>query len=127
MTPADFPRAFAIAFGMRDAERLTQVLAEDVQVLTLTGATAEGRVAARAVLAAEFAGIFARARLVTGRMQMQPLAATVCLLNQRFVVSGALGPDGRDLPRFAALLTVVLVTVPTGWQAACLTFSGLAE
>ena len=127
MTPEDFPRAFAAAFGTRDAERLAQFLAEDALVLTLTGARAEGRVAARAVLEAEFAGIFARARLVTGRTQMQPLAPTVCLLHQRFVVSGALGPDGSDLTRFAALLTVALVAVPTGWEAASLNFSGLAE
>ena len=127
MTPQDFPRAFASAFGAQDAERIAGHLAADAQVLTLTGAWAEGREAAKAVLAAEFAGIFARARLVTGKSSLRPLADPVCLLHQRFVVSGAQGPDGADLPRFAAMLSVVLVATTTGWQAASLTFSGLAE
>lgn len=127
MTPQDFPRAFAAGFGAQDAERLSHYLAEDARVLTLTGAWAEGRVAAKAVLAGEFAGIFARARLVTGKTQVQALSASVCLVYQRFVVSGALGPDGADLPRFAALLSVVLTAGPSGWDVAGLTFSSLAE
>ncbi len=127
MTPQDFPRAFAAAFGAQDADRLASLLAEDTQVLTLTGAWAEGRVAARAVLAAEFAGIFARARLVTGKSQLRTLADPVCLLHQRFVVSGAQGADGADLPRFAAMLSVVLVAATGGWLAASLSFSSLAE
>lgn len=127
MTPQDFPRAFAAAFGVQDADRLAGLLAEDAKVTTLTGAWAEGRVAARAMLAAEFAGIFARARLVTGKSQLRSVAEPVVLLHQRFVVSGAQGADGADLPRFAAMLSVVLVARAEGWQAASLTFSSLAE
>jgi len=127
MTPQEFPRAFAATFGAQDADRLAGYLTEDAGVLTLTGAWAEGRLAAREVLAAEFSGIFARARLVTGKLHLRPLTAGICLLHQRFVVSGALGPDGADLPRFAAMLSAVLVAVPSGWEAASLTFSSLAE
>lgn len=127
MTPQEFPRAFASAFGSQDADRLAEYLAEDAQVLTLTGARAEGRAAAKTLLVAEFSGIFARARLVTGKSTLRALADPVCLLHQRFVVSGAQGSDGADLPRFAALLSVVLVKAAAGWQVASLTFSGLAE
>jgi len=38
MTPQDFPRAFAVAFGAQDADRLAGYLADDVGVQTLTGA-----------------------------------------------------------------------------------------
>lgn len=127
MTPQDFPRAFAAAFGAQDADRVANLLAEDAQVLTLTGGWAADRTAAKAVLAAEFSGIFARARLVTGKSQLRILDEPVCLLHQRFVVSGAQGPDGADLPRFAAMLSVVMVASAVGWQAASLTFSSLAE
>ena len=127
MTPQEFPRAFASAFGAQDADRLAGYLAQDAQVLTLTGAWAEGRAAATTLLAAEFSGVFARARLVTGKSTLRTLADPVRLLHQRFVVSGAQAPDGTDLPRFAALLSVVLVESAAGWQAASLTFSSLAE
>ena len=127
MTPNDFSRAFAVAFGVQDADGLAAYLAEGAQVLTLTGAWADGRKAAKTVLAAEFAGIFARARLVTGKSHLLLLAEPVYLLNQRFVVSGTQGPDGADLPRFAAMLSVVLVASAIGWQAASLTFSSLTE
>ncbi len=127
MTPQDFPRAFAAAFGAQDAERLVALLAENASVLTLTGAWVEGRQAAKAMLAAEFTGIFARARLVTGKSALRPLADPVCLVHQRFVVSGAQGPDGADLPRFAAMLSAVLVATSGGWLATSLSFSSLAE
>ncbi len=127
MTPQDFPRAFAAAFGAQDADRLVGYLTEDAAVLTLTGAWVEGRTATRDILAAEFSGIFARARLVTGKVQLRQLSGEICLLHQRFVVSGAAAPDGSDLPRFAALLSVVLVAVPSGWNAASLGFSSLTE
>jgi len=75
----------------------------------------------------EFSGIFARARLVTGKVLLRDLAPGVVQLHQRFVVSGAQGPDRADLPRFAAMLSVVMVTTAAGWQIATLTFSGLAD
>lgn len=127
MTPVEVPRAFAAAFGAQDADRIAALLAEDATVLTLTGAWAEGRRAATEVLRAEFAGTFMRARLVTGRAQMREVSVGVTLLHQRFVVSGAQGPDGVDLPRFAAMLSAVLAAGPAGWLAAHLGFSGLAE
>lgn len=127
MTPQEFPRAFAAAFGTQDADRLAGYLAPDAGVLSLTGAWTEGREPARAALSAEFSGIFARARLVTGRAILRDLAPGVAQLHQRFVVSGAQGSDGSDLPRFAAMLSAVLVSTPAGWHIASLTFSGLAE
>jgi len=127
MTPQEFPRAFAAAFGAQDAERLAGFLAEDATVLTLTGAWIDGRGAAKAALMAEFAGIFAHARLVTGRSQLREVGPGIALLHQRFVVSGARADTGADLPRFAAMLTVVLVAGAAGWQATSLSFSGLAE
>ena len=127
MTPQEFPRAFAAAFGAQDAERLAGYLSDDAGVLTLTGSWVEGREKVRVALAAEFSGIFARARLVTGKVQQRDLSAGISLLHQRFVVSGAQGQDGTDLPRFGAILSAVLVADAAGWQVASLSFSGLAE
>ncbi len=127
MTPIEFPRAFAAAFGTRDADALAGYLADDARMLTLTGAWVEGRAAVREALMAEFAGVFARARLVTGKSQLRELSAGVSLVHQRFVVSGAQGPDGTDLPRFAAMLSAVLLAGSAGWQVVSLGFSGLTE
>ncbi len=73
MTPDDFPRRFAAAFGTGDSAAIAAFLAEDAQVLTLTGASAEDASAAESALAAEFTGIFASARLVTGRQSVRLL------------------------------------------------------
>lgn len=127
MTPDDFPRAFATTFGAQDADRLAGFLTEDAGVLTLTGGWAEGRPAAKLAFQAEFSGIFAHARLVTGKGQRRDLAPGVVFVQQRFVVSGAQGSGGADLPRFAAMLTAVLVSDGAMWQAATLSLSGLAE
>jgi len=127
MNPQDFTRAFAAAFGARDADCLAGYLSEDSRVLTLTGIWAEGPTAAKHVFASEFSGLFARARLVTGKSQLRPLADGITLVHQRYVVSGGQGPDGTDLPRFAAMLQAVLVDSPTGWEVASLSFSSLAE
>jgi len=127
MTPDDFARAFAVAFGAQDADRLAGFLAEDAGVLTLTGGWAEGRPAAKLAFQAEFSGIFAHARLVTGKGKRRELAPGVVFVQQRFVVSGAKGANGADLPRFAAMLTAVLVSGVEDWQAATLSVSGLAE
>ena len=62
----DFAKRFAAAFGRQDAAELAQLLAEDADVLTLTGAVVETAAEAEAAFAGEFAGIFAVARLVSG-------------------------------------------------------------
>ena len=127
MTADEFPRLFAAAFGAQDAAALAAMLAEDAQMLSLTGACAEGRAAAEALFAAEFAGIFRRARLVTGKQSLRPIGPGAAVLHQRFVVTGACDADGTDLPRFAALLGLVLLARPDGWQALSLSFSALRE
>jgi uncharacterized protein (TIGR02246 family) len=127
MTADEFPRLFAAAFGAQDAAALAAMLAEDAQVVTLTGALAEGRVEAQALFAAEFAGIFSRARLVTGRLSLRPIGPGAAVLHQRYVVTGAQDAGGEELPRFAALLGLVLLAKAEGWQALSLTFSALVE
>lgn len=131
MTADSFSRAFALAFGAHDADALAALLARDAGVLTLTGIWAEGRDAAKRALMAEFSGTFARARLVTGKAVLLPIKDGAAVLHQRFVVSGAVEADGTELPRFAAMLSAVLVEGTPGAgdlrQAASLTFSALTE
>ncbi|MGL6208913.1 MAG: DUF4440 domain-containing protein, partial [Paracoccaceae bacterium] len=74
-----------------------------------------------------FAGVFAQARLVTGKSHLREVVPGIALLHQRFVVSGARGEDGSDLPRFAAMLSVVLMSATDGWRVVSLNFSSLAE
>lgn len=127
MSPDDFSRIFANAFGAQDADRLAAMLSAQATVMTLTGGWADGREAARLTLMAEFAGIFAHARLVTGKGRQRDIGPGIVLLHQRFVVSGAQDAEGADLPRFAAMLSAILVSDNAAWQVASLSFSGLAD
>lgn len=126
MTPDDFAKSFAGAFGRQDAAALAAMLSEDADVLSLTGAVLFGAAEAEAAFADEFAGIFASAKLVTGKMRLRPLGPGSAVLMQRFVVSGARDAEGRELPRFGALLTAVVIAQSQGWRAVTLTFATTA-
>lgn len=125
MTPEDFPRHFAAAFGAQDATALAALIAPDGSAQTLTGAWAETRAEAEDAFRAEAAGIFARAKLVTGKGTLTPLGPALTLLRQRFVVSGAVAEDGSDLPRIAAMLVAVLTQRGAGCEAISLTFTAV--
>lgn len=124
-TPGEFARAFAAGFGARDAEALAALCAPDAEMLTLTGAWCEGRDQIGSVLAAELAGAFARARLVTGKGRLRPIAAGVELLHQRYVLSGLVDAAGNDAGRIGAMLSAVLLQGPAGWHATTLHFAAL--
>lgn len=126
MTPEDFSRAFALAFGDQNPQALADLLTADGSVQSLTGIWAEGREAAHAAFAAESSGIFARARLVTGRGSILPLSPEFSLLRQRFVVTGALEETGEEMPRFGAMLVAVLQSDGLNWRAVSMTFTLLA-
>lgn len=126
MTPEDFTRQFAGAFGRQDAASLAALLAEDADVVTLTGAMTEGAMAAEAAFAAEFAGIFAAARLVTGKQRLRALGPGATIVTQRFVVSGARDAQGQEMPRFGAVLSVVIVARPQDWLVVNLSFSAIS-
>lgn len=123
MTPEDFTRAFAFAFGDRDGRALADLIAADGTVQSLTGIWAEGRDQAEAAFAAETAGIFARARLVTGKGSVLPLSPDFALLRQRFVVTGAIEETGAEMPRFGAMLVALLQSDGLNWRAVSLTFT----
>lgn len=128
MIPAnaeDFPRAFAKAWGARDTAGLAALMAEDADMLSLTGGWAEGRRAIEALLRDELAGGFSQTRLVTGKTRLRPLGPGAAVLQQRFVLSGLVDEAGRDLGRTAAILIAVLVARADGWRAITLQFSAL--
>lgn len=125
VTMEDFPRSFAAAFAAQDASGLAALVAPDGCLQSLTGLWADTPETIESAFAAEAAGIFARARLVTGKSQFRPLGPDTGLLRQRFTVSGALEETGAELPRFAAMLIAVLELGPNGWQAVSLSFTAL--
>lgn len=120
--PTDLPRAFAAAWAARDAGALAALFAEDADFLSLTGAAAEGRAAIAEIFAAEFAGAFARARLVTGRLKLRPLGPHAAVVQQRFVLSGLVHADGADAGRIGALLAATLSPTAQGWQVVAAQF-----
>ena len=120
MTPEEFPKTFATLFATRDSAGLAMLLAESAQVVTLTGGVAETSDAARALFEQEFAGIFAAARLVTGKGRMQPIGPGAVVLHQNYVVTGARDPSGKPMRRFAALVTAVLIAHSEDWRAVSL-------
>ncbi len=124
-TPEDFPRAFATAFAAQDAAAVAELIAEDAEVLTLTGQWAEGRSAVQAALAAELSGAFAQTRLVSGKAKLRPLGPGAVILHQRYVLSGVVDAQGNELPRIGAMLTAVLAARADGWQALTITFAAL--
>src|SRR4029079_5148617 len=101
----DFPKLFATAFAAQDSAALVAMLAVDVQVVTLTGAVVEDAEQAYRVFDQEFDGIFANARLVTGRNRLRALGPGGAIVHQRYVVMGARDEQGRELPRFGAVAT----------------------
>lgn len=122
-SPEDFPRAFASFWGARDAEGLSALLVEDADMLTLSGAVCEGRKEIASALSGEFAGSFARSRLVTGKARLRPIGPGAGVLHQRFVLSGLVDHEGRDMGRIGALMTAVLIATQEGWRAVSLTFA----
>lgn len=122
MEPEDFARQFAILWSRRDAQGLAAMMTEDADMLTLTGVWAEGQKAIHAALDAEFAGIFSRARLVTGRAKARRITKDTAVLHQRFVLSGLVDAEGSDMGRIGALLVATLSATPAGWQAVALQF-----
>jgi uncharacterized protein (TIGR02246 family) len=125
MTPEDFPKAFATAFAAQDRAALVAMLAPDAQVITLTGALAETAEQAALAFDQEFAGIFAGVKLVTGRNRLRTLGQDGALVHQRFVVMAARDQTGRELPRFGAAMTAVLLARDENWQVVSLSLSAL--
>ncbi|MDZ4095607.1 MAG: SgcJ/EcaC family oxidoreductase [Paracoccaceae bacterium] len=119
----DFARAFAAYWGARDAKALAELAAEDAEMLCLTGAWCEGRKAIIATLTAELAGTFSRSRLVTGKTRLRPIGPGAAVLHQRFVLSGLIDAEGRDMGRIGAILIAVLLARAEGWQAVSVQFS----
>lgn len=125
-TPDQFPRYFAAAFGAQDAAAIAATLIPGAGLLTLSGQWAEGEEAARLALEADFAGPLARARLVTGRIGMIEAGPGVVVLNQRYVVTGAVDGEGAELPRIAAIMVATLASTSEGWRVLSLTLAPLA-
>ena len=121
--PDQFSRAFSLAWGSRDVATLAAMFAEDADLLTLTGAWAEGRQAIADVLAGELAGAFARAKLVTGRTKLRELGTGGAVLMQRFVLSGIRHADGSDAGRVGAVLNAVMVAGGGGWEVVSASFT----
>ena len=117
MTPDELPKLFAAAFGKGDAATIAGWLAADADVVTLTGGLAEGVQEARAILEGEFAGIFAQAKLVTGKTRIRNLGPGAAILTQRYVIAGARDEAGQDLPRIGCQLTAMLINSRDGWRA----------
>ncbi len=125
LKPEEFSRAFAQVWGARDAAGLGALLVEDADLLSLTAGWAEGRAAAEALFAGEWAGAFSQSRLVTGKTRLRPLGPGASVLHQRFVLSGIVDAQGRDAGRIGAMLIAVLVAKPSGWQAVSLQFTAV--
>lgn len=122
-SPEDFARAFAAAWSRRDPAELSALFAPDADLLTLTGAWAEGRDQIAEILAQEMAGAFVRARMVTGRGKIRPLAPGVVQIMQRYVLSGIVNEDGSDAGRVGAVLSAVLTEGDEGWQVVAAQFA----
>lgn len=127
MTPENFPKVFAAAFAAQDSAALAALLAEDVQMVTLTGALAETSIEAKRLFDQEFGGTFATTRIVTGRNQLRLLGPGGAIVHQRFVVIGARDEHGTEIARFGAMLTAVLLARADGWRAVSLSFSVLTQ
>lgn len=124
-TAEEFPRAFAKCWAARDVAGLIGLMAEDADMLSLTGGWAEGRRAIEALLTEELTGGFSQSRLVTGKTRLRPLGPGAAVLQQRFVLSGLVDAAGRDIGRTGAILIAVLVARAGGWHAITLQFSAV--
>lgn len=114
--PDALTRSFASAWAARDAQALGDLFAADSEFLSLTGGLAEGREDIADLFAAELAGAFARARLVTGKLRIRAVGPDVAVVSQRFVLSGILNADGSDAGRIGALLCATMAHTQAGWE-----------
>ncbi len=121
-----YARAFAQAWLAQDTAALGRLFAPDADFLSLTGAWAEGRTEIERTLRAELKGAFARAKLVTGRAKVRPIAPGAAVVHQRFVLSGVLNADGSDAGRIGAILMAVLVWEAGVWSAVSAQFTAEA-
>ena len=121
-----YARAFALAWLAQDTAALGRLFAPDADFLSLTGAWAEGRTEIERTLRAELKGAFARAKLVTGRAKLRPIAPGAAVVHQRFVLSGVLNADGSDAGRIGAILMAVLVWEAGVWSAVSAQFTAEA-
>ena len=126
MNADSYTRAFAAAFSTQDADALAALLSDDAEVVTATSQHCEGREAARLVFLSEFQGTFRAARLVSGRARLRTVGPGTAILSQRYVLAGAVDPQGADLPRCALLLSALIVMRPQGWQALTCHITALA-
>jgi uncharacterized protein (TIGR02246 family) len=115
-SPSDLPRAFALAWGARDALTLAEFFVEDADFISLTGGVAESRKQIEEIFAGELAGAFARARLVTGKTRVRPLGKHVAVVTQRFVLSGLVHADGADAGRIGAVFAATMAQTNNGWR-----------
>ncbi len=116
-TPEDFPKAFADAWMARDATRLADLFTEDADFVNVAGLWWEDRAAIRAAHDRALTSFFAQSRLVTGRTKIRPLGPKMCLVHQRFILTGQRLPDGREADRRTTILLFVLQKADDGWQA----------
>ncbi len=121
-----FPRLFTSLWSARDVDGLAQMFVEDADLLTLTNQWCEGRMAISAALSAEFAGAFARARLVTGKTRMRPLGPEAAVLHQRVVLSGLVDASGQDMGRVGAVIVAALGQQNDEWLAVSMQFTALS-
>lgn len=115
-TPDALPRAFAKAWGARDAQMLAGFFAADADFLSLTGGMATGREEIAELLAGELAGAFSRARLVTGKTKLRPVGPEAAVMLQRFVLTGIVHADGSDAGRIGCTLAATMGLSDDGWE-----------
>ncbi|MAQ38405.1 DUF4440 domain-containing protein [Thioclava sediminum] len=115
-TPDALPRAFAKAWGARDAQALAGFFAEDADFISLTGGIASGRTQIAELFAGELAGAFSRARLVTGKAKSRAVGAEAAVVLQRFVLTGIITENGADAGRIGCTLAATLGLTPAGWE-----------
>lgn len=116
-TPEGFARAFSDAFTARDAPRMASLFSQDADFITPEHGWWEGQKAITEGHLAGFAGVWRRARLVTGKGRARELAPGLVQVWQRYILSGLQKPDGSEAQRRAVIYGFILRKTKTGWQA----------
>lgn len=105
------------AINNHDAKALAETWATDGDLRAPTGELVKGRSAVEKYWTARFAGPFKSLKVtINPAGETRYLGANVAIGNGSAEVTGAVAPDGKDIPPYTVLVTNVLVKRNGSWQ-----------
>jgi uncharacterized protein (TIGR02246 family) len=106
---------FVEAWNRHDAKAFSLVFAEDADFTNVRGISAHGRIEVEKFHAPRFATKFKDTRLKITETKIRFIKPDVAAVDARWEMTGAQGPEGRDVLRRKGLLNFVMTKEDENW------------